>query len=449
MQLRAPWLSSRSRLILLGLVDVLTLWVLYNIIFYIRLGSFVGSSGGLVQICAMWLSIGYLFGVYSPQEVSREYLVKTRFLQLLGLSGTIGILVIGHSWLFNVTDVETRYRGFVVPLLFLQSVASYLVRAKTAGVGTLGSWDVVCNDEEATALLYTLKERPWEERRIRKLWRKQEFELCLSSKSSDQQVALGQLEGVSDVILNHIMDCKSSGARVLSLVDWCERYLESIPTELVDSSWFIKASGFSLTPGGVNWRVKRLGDVCVALILIVVTLPLVGIAALAIWLEDGGPVFYTQTRTGLYGKQFRIIKLRSMRTNAELYGAVWASKNDPRITRVGKWIRKTRIDELPQLLGVLNGDLSLIGPRPERAEIEVELERVIPHYRVRHWVRPGLSGWAQVSHPYGSSIEDSRAKLGYDLFYIRNASVFLDMLIFIKTVRLVVNAKGAEPKPTS
>ena len=135
-----------------------------------------------------------------------------------------------------------------------------------------------------------------------------------------------------------------------------------------------------------------------------------------------------------------------MRVNAETYGAQWASKRDPRITHIGKFIRATRIDELPQLINVINGDLSLIGPRPERPEIEENLEKQIPHYRVRHWIRPGLSGWAQVCYPYGASVEDSRMKLSYDLYYLRNSNLFLDFLITLKTIRLVAGAKGASPK---
>jgi lipopolysaccharide/colanic/teichoic acid biosynthesis glycosyltransferase len=170
------------------------------------------------------------------------------------------------------------------------------------------------------------------------------------------------------------------------------------------------------------------------------------VAALLIRLEDRGPVFYSQERTGLYGSPIRVWKLRTMRVGAEAHGARWASRNDPRITRVGVWLRRLRLDELPQLVSVLMGDMSLIGPRPERPELEETLERQIPHYRVRHWVRPGLSGWAQVCYPYGASVEDSRMKLSYDLYYLRNASLMLDILILIKTIRLVAGARGAQPE---
>ena len=208
----------------------------------------------------------------------------------------------------------------------------------------------------------------------------------------------------------------------------------------------VQAEGFQLQPGRLAWRVKRLGDVVAASILLVVTAPVLALAAAAVWLEDGGPVLYRQVRTGLYGEPFTLWKLRSMRRHSEGAGAVWASPGDARITRVGHWLRRLRLDELPQLIAVLKGDMSLIGPRPERPEIEQSLEQHIPHYRIRHWIRPGLSGWAQVCYPYGASLEDSRIKLSYDLYYLRNAGLMLDLLILIKTIRLVATAQGAIPK---
>jgi lipopolysaccharide/colanic/teichoic acid biosynthesis glycosyltransferase len=163
-------------------------------------------------------------------------------------------------------------------------------------------------------------------------------------------------------------------------------------------------------------------------------------------LEDGGPIFYGQQRTGLYGDSIKVWKLRTMGINAEASGAQWSRRDDPRVTRIGSLLRQTRIDELPQLVAVLRGEMSLIGPRPERPEIESGLELVIPHYRTRHWIRPGLSGWAQVCYPYGASVEDSRMKLSYDIFYLRNANLMLDLLILIKTFRLVSLGQGAVPQ---
>ena len=226
--------------------------------------------------------------------------------------------------------------------------------------------------------------------------------------------------------------------------EWCEKYLNRIPSHyltsnLYDNVWTVGSDSF-------QWRLKRFGDISISILIIIFSFPLIIVFSLLIWVEDGGPIFYSQFRTGLNGKKFKLIKLRTMKHDAEISGPVWASKDDKRITKTGDFLRRTRIDELPQLLSVLLGDMSLIGPRPERPEIEITLKENIPHYELRNLIKPGLSGWAQVNYPYGASIEDSEIKLSFELFYIRNQSFLLDILIFIKTIKLVLNMKGSKPK---
>ena len=186
-------------------------------------------------------------------------------------------------------------------------------------------------------------------------------------------------------------------------------------------------------------KIKRIGDISFSLIIIIFTSPISLISAFLIWLEDRGPIFYKQKRVGLNGKIFNIYKFRSMLVEAESEGVKWAIKNDPRTTKIGRLLRNTRFDEIPQLLTVLRGEMSLIGPRPERPEIEKMLKKNIAHYNLKYLAKPGLSGWAQVNYPYGSSLNDSRNKLAYDIFYIKNKSIFLDLIIFIKTIRVVIN----------
>ena len=198
--------------------------------------------------------------------------------------------------------------------------------------------------------------------------------------------------------------------------------------------------------GTLQSRLKRAGDVSFSAFLLLLTSPLLLISALLIKLDDGGPVFYSQIRTGLEAKPYKIWKLRSMRTNAEQMGAQWSSRADSRVTRIGAFLRRTRLDELPQLWCVLTGSMSLIGPRPERPEFDLQLVQQIPHYALRHLIRPGLSGWAQVNYPYGASVEDSSNKLSYDLYYLKNFSFLLDLLIMFKTIRLVFNAQGSLPE---
>jgi lipopolysaccharide/colanic/teichoic acid biosynthesis glycosyltransferase len=195
-------------------------------------------------------------------------------------------------------------------------------------------------------------------------------------------------------------------------------------------------------PLSVQRQLKRSADIILALLLLLGTLPLMLIACLLIWLEDRGPVFYVQERSGLMGLSFRLYKLRTMRQADPDAPATWTARRDARITRVGALLRRVRLDELPQLINVLRGDMSLIGPRPERPELEHELEERIPHYRKRHWMPPGLSGWAQVCAPYAASVQEAELKLSYDLYYLRHWGTALDLLILVKTLKTVLKARG-------
>ena len=186
-------------------------------------------------------------------------------------------------------------------------------------------------------------------------------------------------------------------------------------------------------------------DIVISSTLLLFCVPIIFIASIFIFFEDRLPIFYKQIRSGKNNDVFTIWKLRSMKKNSEKEGVKWAETNDNRITKTGAFLRKMRIDELPQLLQVLNGNLSLIGPRPERPEFDIQLRKVINKYNLRYSIKPGISGWAQVNYPYGSSFYDTKNKLAYDLFYIKNNSIFLDIVIFFKTIKLVLNAKGAVP----
>jgi exopolysaccharide biosynthesis polyprenyl glycosylphosphotransferase len=203
------------------------------------------------------------------------------------------------------------------------------------------------------------------------------------------------------------------------------------------------ADGFFLLTKEYIQKIKRLIDFGLSSFILLITSPVIAITALAIRLDSSGPVFFRQERVGKDGNIFTLWKFRSMYENAECNGAVWAEKNDSRITRVGKWIRLLRIDEIPQLWNVFRGEMSLIGPRPERPEFVKELEKQIPYYSTRHAVRPGITGWAQVNYPYGASVEDALIKLEYDLYYIKNMSILLDIKIMLKTIGVVLLGTGA------
>ena len=229
----------------------------------------------------------------------------------------------------------------------------------------------------------------------------------------------------------------------LTIKDWCQIYIQRFPPEILRSSDILRMNK-SMNEKSFEMHLKRLADIFVSLILLIILSPILLFFSILIFIEDGGPVIYSQIRNGLNFKQFRIYKLRSMKVNSEEDGAIWATSNDSRISRVGKFIRATRIDELPQLWSVLKGEMSLIGPRPERPQFDELLNKRIPLYHKRYSIKPGLSGWAQVNYPYGASERDSYNKLSYDLFYLENFSFFFDFLIFFKTIRLVINARGSE-----
>lgn len=242
--------------------------------------------------------------------------------------------------------------------------------------------------------------------------------------------------------LRQLLDAKLRGIRVMDLQSFYEREMGVLRIDTMRASWMIFGDGFD--QGMARDVVKRLFDLAASLALLVLTLPILLIAMFAIVIESGGPVFYRQERVGEAGRRFRIVKLRTMRTDAEADGKPrWAGVGDPRVTRVGAWLRRTRIDELPQLWNVLTGAMSFVGPRPERPYFVEQLAGRIPFYQVRHSIKPGITGWSQVRYPYGASIEDGLEKLQYDLYYVKNHSLFLDLLILVETVQVVVLAKGA------
>lgn len=233
-----------------------------------------------------------------------------------------------------------------------------------------------------------------------------------------------------------LLGCLDAGVKVSSYSDFIEERYNLIPVDKIDAQWLFSTRLDLSHP--YYQGVKRFIDIAVSAVGLVVTAPFILIAAILIKLESKGTIFYSQVRTGRFGRSFRIYKLRTMASNSEANGAQWAVKNDARITAVGKILRKTRLDELPQFWNVLKGEMSLIGPRPERPEFVGDLSEQIPFYQQRHLVKPGLTGWAQVNYPYGASVEDAYNKLTYDFYYIKNASLALDLQIVLRTIGTVM-----------
>jgi len=245
------------------------------------------------------------------------------------------------------------------------------------------------------------------------------------------------------VPMDQLLACRLQGTPVLDLAGFYERSKGQVPTDSLKASWLVYGHGF--VQGAVRTAVKRAFDVVCSSLLLALASPVMLLTTLLIKLDSPGPVIYRQERVGLRGRSFMCLKFRSMRSDAEKDGvARWASKNDARVTRVGAFIRKCRIDELPQLFSVLKGEMSLVGPRPERPSFVAQLREQIPFYDIRHSVKPGVTGWAQVRYSYGASVEDARRKHQYDLYYVKNNSLFLDLLVLVETVSVVLFREGAQ-----
>ncbi len=271
---------------------------------------------------------------------------------------------------------------------------------------------------------------------------------------TNQILEIGRREGVNTAIIGisqkksaelimNILTAKLKGWNIQNVVDEYEEITGRVPVEYIQNEWLLFADGFYLLRKPVMQKVKRFIDICFSISFLVLFPPLFLITALAVYLDSPGPIIFRQVRVGKGGKHFELLKFRSMYLNAEENGAVWAQKKDLRITRVGRLIRFLRIDEFPQMVNILRGDMSLIGPRPERPEFINRLNNKISYYSLRHCIKPGITGWAQVQYPYGASVEDALNKHEYDLYYIKNLTLFMDLKILLKTFGVMIFGQGS------
>ena len=446
MQLRLPWILSRRRLLAAVTLDSAIFVALYNGLFLQRFGRWPDGSILLPVLWAMWVLGSYVLGRYqgidgvrtpSASAVALQGLVKSTVVVGFSLAGTLTYL-----WLFKTNAGDSQFRSFLIPYLgFLglfslvtQNLLGSWVRSRRIEAD---HWYFLGNYEAYQRLLYHLK---WA--RLPALLDYVNYEQL--SESGNASIVVEDFSREPSSVLANLLKLQQNGSIVVSRQDWCEAVLQRFPAEYLSDADLLRGE-FSLPQGSFQSRLKRLGDIFLSSFLLVLASPLLIVSGLIIKIEDGGPIFYSQIRTGFEGIPYTIYKMRSMRVDAERDGAQWVKSADSRITKIGAILRRTRLDELPQLWCVFTGSMSLIGPRPERPEFDQQLELQIPHYRLRHRMKPGLSGWAQVNYPYGASIEDAANKLSYDLYYLRNFSFWFDLLILFKTIRLVLNAQGAQP----
>ena len=440
--LRAVLLDSVGQFLILALMLRMPVWT------GIPLGgdSLHGQGGWLVFVLLLYPLLGWLFGSYTVLRWRR--LTLSVLLQRLLITAVFTLIVVAIArWLINPSET-----GWLV-----------FRRVQLIWIGALTLWALAVRIglrrglflPEAPRLL--LLAQPHELDMVLKSWRRVPQRQRLRPVDAPHLVQL--LDEVDDpvvVVLSHAVSqdpglrplrarlekCDQSQVHLLSVLSLFEQQQERLPPVLMGESVLAYDDLPWAATFSVQAQLKRMADLLVAAMLLLLTAPFVLLAVLFIWLEDRGPVLFAQKRSGWLGRPFTVYKLRTMTVQPLDAPACWTEPGDQRITMVGGWLRRFRLDELPQLLNVLNGEMSLIGPRPERPELEEELEQRIPHYRKRHWMRPGLSGWAQVCAPYASSIEDSDLKLSYDLYYLRHFSSWLDLVILLRTVKTVLKAGG-------
>ena len=436
------WRNPRRILLVCAGLDLLGLVGLLVLISLFKPLPLFPQLGWLLFTALAYLGLGWLFGSYTVLRWRRLPLAAV--LQRVLITGVVTLVVVALARvLLNPTEaVWLVHRSTQVAWLLPLMVWSLLMRGllrrglllpPEAQVALVGS----------NAELHPVLEA-WNRTPVRQPLR------CLSLEQAMQllpPVVLALAPSLEKnlqqrSLLERLEERDPRDTSLTTPLNLVERQLERLPPRLLPEPWL----NYQELPWNrvfsLERQLKRVADLLMAAGLLSLTSPLLLLAALLIWLEDRGPVFYVQQRSGWLGRSFQVLKLRTMQVAPRDALPAWTMPGDQRITRVGLWLRRLRLDELPQLINVLNGDMSLIGPRPERPEFEHELEACIPHYRKRHWMRPGLSGWAQVCAPYAASVEDSELKLSYDLYYLKNFSTWLDLIILFRTIKTVLKAGG-------
>ena len=440
--LRALLLDGSGQLLILGLI----LWVPDLLSWRIGGSSLEGQWGWLLFSLLLYPLLGWLFGSYTVLRWRR--LTLPVLLQRLVITGLVSVVLVAIArWLINPADsVWLVYRR--VQLVWMLALTGWALLVRLAlRRGLLLSHGprllLLAQQSEIPAVLTAWRRVSHRER----LYPVDALRLQRRLDQPEQPLLVAvSAEVRRDPCQRQVLESmEMRDPRVLrsvSVLGLFEQQQERLPPVLMRDVSYTYDDLPWAAPFSVQAQLKRMADLVLAAALLLLTAPFMAVAALLIWLEDRGPILYSQQRSGWLGRPFTLLKLRTMTVQPADAPAEWTQVGDQRITTIGAVLRRVRLDELPQLLNVLNGEMSLIGPRPERPELEHQLESSIPHYRKRHWMRPGLSGWAQVCAPYASSIEDSDLKLSYDLYYLRHFSTWLDLVILFRTIKTVLKAGG-------
>ena len=447
--------------LLLGLIDCGLLMAAGNFAWTFRAAQ-IGMDGGaflsrideLLAFAGVVVTAMIAVGVYGPDSLRSMRFACARLLVAVSLAvialAFIDFVIPGHTFWRS-----TLFYSMIAAIVLL--VLNRLVVGGMLGASAFRRRVLVLGAGPRAQRLKHLSERPGSGFVIvgyigmseseplipEAIHRSAIHDLALfASNLSASEVVLALEERRNALPLKDLLRIKTAGVHVNDFSSFLERETGRVDLDTLNPSWLIFSDGFS-SGRAISGVLKRLFDIAASSALLVLSLPLIVLFALLVKLDSRGPAFFRQVRVGLYGEPFTVLKLRSMRIDAEKNGVKWAEKDDPRITRLGRFIRKVRIDELPQVWTVLKGQMSFVGPRPEVPKFVEDLEQQLPYYAERHMVKPDITGWAQVNYPYGASVEDARAKLEYDLYYAKNYTPFLDLLILLQTVRVVLWPEGA------
>jgi sugar transferase (PEP-CTERM system associated) len=462
--------GSRTTLVALDVLFMLGSMVALISAVHDRLGLFTLAETSLViaTLAVSSIAFAYAAGCYRYDALVNFSTSITRLVVALGVGAALSLALIhfGFSQLFETLAFRSASRGLTIVLvgtsaelfggmiarpLFLAMARRHWFRRHILiiGTGVRAHYlrDLFRRSDRRLAELNFVSEEylggvpatnlPGEP--IVALPKVQSVEELEAKLHIDQVVVA--VDDTTDLHFDHLLPWKANGVPVFDFNTFIERETGRVDLKWTESHWLLYSEGFRF--GWLDRAVKRLLDIAASASLLLLTLPTLAVIAIAIVFEDFGPVFYRQERVSRGGRTFKIIKFRTMRVDAEKFGAQWASENDPRVTRVGRILRRTRIDEIPQLINVLIGEMSMVGPRPERPVFVDQLSEQIRLYHLRHCVKAGVTGWAQINYPYGASVEDAMRKLEYDLFYLKHFSVLRDLSIMLQTFRVLVFAQGS------
>jgi len=436
-----PWLSNRKNTFI-GIIIDLTILLLIFINEKTYLNNF---NELLISALIPWILISYIYGRYSFENKLKfsSLIIHLIFSNSVSIAITIVCMKLVNiifdlflpNYFISISDLEIIFKLSFCSII-MQSIFYYFthfINKKKHSILIIGDVD-----------MNKFRFLPDEKRYYQNIKLSYFSGNNFLKENLDFNEILITNDKLNKKELDFCREMSLRGIKIFSSIKWIEKYFNRTPSELLTTYQFFKSNYIPLYD--FQLRLKRLADISISIVLLTFLLPINIFLIFLIKLEDGGPIFYSQKRNGFKNKPFKIWKFRSMIIESEADGPQWAEREDKRITKVGSFIRKLRLDETPQLVNVIVGDMSLIGPRPERPEIDSHLSKEINLYNLRYSIRPGLSGWAQVNYPYGASIEDAQNKLSYDLFYMKNFSFFLDFLILLKTLRLVLNLEGSIPK---